>query len=175
MLMVQLQTGLGYSALSAGASLLPINFLMLALSGVAGRLARRIGAHWLIAAGALLCAAGALLFMRVEQGASYMTTVLPGAIVFGLGLATLVAPLTATMMASAAQELKGVASAFNNAVARVAGLLAVAVIPLAAGVAGNADVEAISKGFSTAMAICAGLCLAGALVTLFELRPRRSG
>jgi EmrB/QacA subfamily drug resistance transporter len=170
LLMLQLQEGLGYSALQAGASLLPINVLMVLLSPVAGRLATRWGARWLIAAGAAFCAGGALVFMTVKPGAVYATTVLPAATLFGLGLATLVAPLTAAMMASAEDTLKGVASAFNNAVARVAGLLATVIVPLAAGIAGRADVGAVTSGFASAMAICAGLCLMGGIVAAVALR-----
>ena len=169
LLMLQLQEGLGYSALQAGASLLPINVLMVMLSPVAGRLATRWGARWLVAAGAAFCAGGSLLFMTVKPGAAYTTTVLPAASLFGFGLATLVAPLTAAMMASADDSLKGVASAFNNAVARVAGLLATVLIPLAAGIAGHADVQAVTTGFATAMAICAGLCVMGGMVAAAAL------
>jgi EmrB/QacA subfamily drug resistance transporter len=166
LLMLQLQEGLGYSALQAGASLLPINVLMVMLSPMAGRLATRWGARWLIAVGAAFCAGGSLLFMTVKPGAMYTMTVLPAASLFGLGLATLVAPLTAAMMASADDELKGVASAFNNAVARVAGLLAIVLIPIVAGIAGSNDVRAVGRGFATAMAICAGLCLTGGVFAL---------
>ena len=163
LLMLQLQEGLHYSALKAGASLLPINVLMLALSPVSGRLASKHGARWLIAIGALLCAGGSVLFGRIHAGAHYATTVLPAAALFGLGLATLVAPLTTAMMNSAAQELKGVASAFNNAVSRVAGLLATAVIPMAIGIGGHASVGAVARVFNQAMLLCAALCVAGAI------------
>jgi hypothetical protein len=114
--------------------------------------------------GAILAAIAQLLYVRVKPGASYLGTVLPATICFGLGLGTLVAPLTAAMMASAKDQLKGVASAFNNAVSRVAGLLATAIIPLAVGIAGQTHLQNVTHGFAAAMMICAGLCLVGGLL-----------
>ena len=90
-------------------------------------------------------AAGLLLWTRVEVGATYVEAVLPGAIVFGLGLACTVAPLTATIMASADSEHLGAASGVNNAIARLAGLLAVAILPIVVGL----DVSAVRPPPST--------------------------
>lgn len=86
--------------------------------------------------GSLVAAAGMLLFARVQLGARYVMSVLPAAIVFGVGLAAFVAPLTAVALGALGERRAGLASGVNNAVARLAGLLAVAVLPLAAGLGG---------------------------------------
>jgi EmrB/QacA subfamily drug resistance transporter len=166
LLMLELQSVLGYSALRAGSSLLPINVLMLLISPRIGRLAERIGARRPMAVGALLAAVGMVLFTRVRPGASYAASVLPAVLVFGLGLAIFVAPLTSAVLASVPEERVGVASAVNNAVARLAGLLATAIIPLAAGMAGahGLETEQIARGFVRGMWISVALCVAGAVV-----------
>jgi MFS family permease len=169
--MLQLQQGLGYSALAAGASLLPINVLMLALSPVAGRVAHRIGPRIPMVGGALVAAAGMFLFARVRPGASYSTSVVPAAIVCGLGLSWFVTPLTSVALGALGEKLAGLASGVNNAVARLAGLLATAVLPLAAGLGGLHSLKgpALSAGFARAMIISAALCVAGALVAWFTV------
>ncbi|HSK18456.1 MAG TPA: MFS transporter [Longimicrobiales bacterium] len=175
LLMLQLQNGLGISPLSAGAALLPINFLLVVLSPFAGGWATRIGARLPMTLGASLAGAGMLLFVRVQPGADYIRAILPALVVFGLGLGLLVAPLTAAVLEAAPQELKGVASAFNNAVARIAGLLAVALLPLAAGMAGTGDIggATLTRGFARAMVISAGLCFCGAVVAFFTMDSTR--
>src|SRR5690606_17166051 len=129
----ELQVALGYSALEAGASLLPITVLMLLLSARMGALAQRIGPRGPMTIGPLVVGAGMLLYTRVEPGASFWTSVLPAGTVFGLGLAITVAPLTATVLAAVRPSELGIASGVNNAAARLAGLLAVAVLPAAVG------------------------------------------
>jgi Na+/melibiose symporter-like transporter len=171
LLMPQLQNNLGYSALTAGAALLPVSALMLALSPVAGRVAARIGPRLPMTVGALIAAGAMLLFSRIEPGASYLGVVLPAALVFGLGLGTLVAPLTAAVLAAAEQGKAGVASGINNAAARLAGLLAAAALPLAAGIGGitRLDGPEFAAGYVRAMWICAGLCVAGSVVALLTI------
>jgi hypothetical protein len=108
-----------------------------------------------------------LLLTRIGVHASYLADVLPAVVIFGLGLAMTVAPLTATVLASADVRHAGVASGVNNAVARAAGLLAVAGLPAAAGL-GAASYHSpvlFSAGFRTAMLICAGLLLLGSLLS----------
>jgi EmrB/QacA subfamily drug resistance transporter len=175
-LMVQLQGVLGYGGLAAGASLLPINVLMLVLSPRAGRWGERSGARVPITIGALLAAAGLALFSRVGPGAGYVTEVLPATLVFGAGLAVLVAPLTSSVLAVAEEGRAGVASAVNNAAARLAGLLATALIPLATGIGGLDDFAgpAFAAAFRQAMWISAALCAAGGVVawlTVTECGP----
>jgi len=174
LLMLQLQNVLGYSALEAGASLMPINVLLLIMSPVAGRLAERQGARLPMTAGSLVAAVGMLLFVLVRPGASYWTSVLPAAIVFGIGLSSLVAPLTMVALASLGESRAGLASGVNNSVARVAGLLATAIIPLAAGLGGAQSLSGatLANGFTRAMFICAGLCALGSVVSLLTMSGR---
>ncbi|WBQ04815.1 MFS transporter [Kribbella sp. CA-293567] len=175
LLVVYLQTALGYDALTAGASLLPMTLLMLGLSGYAGALSEKIGARIHMTVGPLFMAGGFLLMMRVEPGAKYLTAVLPSVVVLGIGLVCTVAPLTATVLSAVEDDHAGVASGVNNAIARTAQLLAVAAIPLAAGITGDSyrDPAAFSDGFRTAMWISAGLAVAGAVLAWVTLAPRK--
>jgi EmrB/QacA subfamily drug resistance transporter len=172
LLVLDLQVVAGFSALAAGAALLPVTLIMLTLSSRSGALAQRIGPRLQMTAGPLIAAAGLLLTVRIDAGASYLRDVLPAVVLFGLGLATLVAPLTATVLAAAPPGHAGVASGVNNAVARAAGLLAVALIPTLAGLSG-ADYQsaaAYRAGFRTAILIAAGLLVAGGLLSATLIR-----
>jgi MFS family permease len=156
--------------MGAGVATLPVTALMLALSARAGQLADRIGPRVPMAVGPLGIAAGLVLLSRLREGDTYLGGVLPGVIVFGLGLTTTVAPLTATVLAAASQRYAGIASGINNAVSRGAGLLAIAVIPGIAGLTGQAyqNPAVFASGFRTAMLISAALSAAGgALAWLF--------
>lgn len=168
LLVLHLQVVGGFSPVSAGAALLPVTALMLLLSARAGAVAQKIGPRWPMAGGLLVAAAGMLLVGRIGTGASYVRDVLPAVTVFGLGLSAVVAPLTATVLATARSRHAGVASGVNNAVARAAGLLAVAAIPPLTGLTGGAlrDPEAFADGFGLSMTVCAALLAAGAVLTL---------
>jgi EmrB/QacA subfamily drug resistance transporter len=179
-LMLQLQSVLRYSPVAAGASLLPIFGLMLMFSPLAGRVAERRGPRLPMVVGCLTAGAGSLLFIRVRPGANYATTVLPAAVVFGLGLACFVAPLTSVALGALDERLAGLASGVNNAVARLAGLLATAVIPLAIGLGGARDLQAdeLAIGFARTTIICAVLCVAGSVVAALtigdSIQPREA-
>jgi EmrB/QacA subfamily drug resistance transporter len=166
LLVAFLQISLGYSPIAAGAASLPVTALMLLLSPRSGALAQRIGARIPLTAGPLVIAVGLLLLTRIEPGDSYVSSVLPAVIVFGLGLTLVVAPVTATVLAAADARHSGIASGINNAVARVAGLLAVAVLPLIAGLTGDSfyDPSAMTDGFHVAMVACAVLAALGGLL-----------
>jgi EmrB/QacA subfamily drug resistance transporter len=161
-----LQISLGYSPVAAGAASLPVTLLMLLLSARAGALAQRIGPRIPLAAGPCAIAMGLLLMTRINPGDSYVSSVLPAVVVFGLGLTLVVAPVTATVLAAADARHSGIASGINNAVSRVAGLLAVAVLPLVAGLTGEKFYEpaAMTHGFHVAMLACAALALVGGLL-----------
>ncbi len=170
LLPVQLQVVLGYSALGTGMALLPLTAVMLVLSARVGRIAQRIGPRLPMTAGSALAAAGMWLMVRIDGDARYAADVLPAVLVLALGLSLVVAPLTATVM-SAAGPRAGVASAINNDVARIASLLAVAVLPIAAGLGGGdlADPAALGEGFRTGVLICALLCAGGAVVSALAI------
>ena len=159
---INLQVVAGFPPLAAGMALLPVTVIMLVLSARAGALAGRIGPRLPMTLGPLVCAAGVLLLSRIGAQATYTTDVLPAVIVVGLGLALTVAPLTATALASAQDRHAGVASGVNNAVARTAGLLAIAILPLVSGLGSSfTDPLALGPAYRTSMLICAALLLAG--------------
>jgi EmrB/QacA subfamily drug resistance transporter len=176
LLVVELQTELGYSALEAGSALLPVTILMLLLSARAGALAQRIGPRLPMTVGPLVVAGGLMLWTRVDAGATYVGAVLPGAVVFGLGLSLTVAPLTATIMAAAEERHLGIASGINNAVARLAGLLAVALLPALVGLDVSSSGQpggGFDAGVDKAMAVAAVLSIGGALVSLLTVSTVR--
>jgi EmrB/QacA subfamily drug resistance transporter len=172
LLPVVLQLVSGYTPLASGAALLPVTVIMLTLSARSGALAARIGPRLQMTVGPLVIAAGLALFVRVGSGGSYLVEVLPAVLVFGLGLAVNVAPLTATALAAAPAEHAGVASAVNNDVARAAGLIAVAVLPAAAGITGAdyLDPTALAAGFHVAVLIAAAACVVGGVIAAVTIR-----
>jgi EmrB/QacA subfamily drug resistance transporter len=168
LLVVQLQTSLGYAPTAAGLAGLPITVLMLVLSARSGRLAQRFGPRAQLVLGPLLLAAALLLMRRIVPGAGYLDTVLPAVAVFGLGLATLVAPVTATALAAAPDRHAGVASGVNNAIARTGSLLAVAVLPLVTALRGTdyADPVALTAGWRMALVAAAVITALAAVLAL---------
>jgi EmrB/QacA subfamily drug resistance transporter len=173
LLVVQLQVSLGFSALEAGLAGLPVTVLMFFLSPRAGELSQRIGPRVPMTVGPLLAAAGIALLARVDQNASYLSAVLPGVVMFGIGMGITVAPLTTTVLAAADDRHSGIASGVNNAVARSAQLLAVATLPAVVGLTGTAfeDPEAFSAGFRNAMLISAATVFLGGLIAWFRIDP----
>ncbi len=166
-----LQISLGYSAIAAGAASLPVTLLMLLFSARSGALAQRIGARIPLTVGPLVIAAGMLLMTRIDPGDSYVSTVLPAVLVFGAGLTLVVAPVTATVLAAADARHSGIASGINNAVSRVAGLLAVAILPLIAGLTGDEfyDPAAMADGFKIGMVATAALAALGGVLAWFTI------
>ncbi len=174
-LTIHLQDDLGYSALEAGSATLPVTAMMLFFAAKSGALAQRIGPRLQMIVGPIVIAASFLLLAGIKSGSGYLTDVLPGVLVFGVGLVITVAPVTATVLAAVEDRYVGVGSAINNAVARVASLLAIAVLPALAGVAGSET--SLSDGYTRAMVICAALAAVGAIICLAtvdnaEARPR---
>jgi EmrB/QacA subfamily drug resistance transporter len=182
LLPVVLQVVWGYSPLASGLALLPLTIILLALSARSGQLATRIGPRLQMSAGPVVVGAGLAMLTLVTSGSNYVVYVLPAVVVFALGLAITVAPLTATAMSSAPAELSGIASAVNNDVARFGGLLAVAVLPALAGITGTVYLhpDALAAGFRTAALISGATCAAGGVLAAFtitnpERAPRPAG
>jgi EmrB/QacA subfamily drug resistance transporter len=175
LLPIQLIQVSGYTALQAGISLLPVTLIMLLLSARSGALAARIGPRLQMTVGPFVIAAGFALFARIGPAGDYLTEVLPAVLVFGFGLAINVAPLTSTVLAAAPAENAGAASAINNDVARAASLVAVAVLPAAAGLTGSAYLhpETFSAGFRMAAFISAALCVGGGILAGLTIRNPR--
>jgi EmrB/QacA subfamily drug resistance transporter len=169
LLVVQLQTSLGYSATAAGAAPIPVTIIMLTLSARVGRLAQRIGPRKPLTVGPIVTAAGMLLMSRIGPDSTYLSDVFPAVVVFGLGLALIVAPVTATALAAVDERHSGVASGVNNAVSRAAQLIAVAALPAIVGIGGSdySDAQAFSESFGDAMVITAVVAAAGAAVSWF--------
>ncbi|MFN8078239.1 MAG: MFS transporter [Kineosporiaceae bacterium] len=168
LLVLKLQVVAGFSPLLAGAALLPLTVLMLLFSSASVALADRIGPRVQLVLGPLLAAAGLLATLRIDGTSSYWVDVIPATALFGLGMTTLVAPLTSAVLAAAPVQHAGVASGVNNAVARAASLLAVAVIPAAAGLGGDdyRSVVDFAAGYRSAMLLCAGLLVLGSLMAI---------
>jgi EmrB/QacA subfamily drug resistance transporter len=157
----------GYSPLKSGLSLLPITIIMFTLSPRTGALAIRFGPRLFMGVGPLIAGAGLLGLVRLRPGFSYWIDLLPALVVFSVGLSMTVAPLTATVLANTREHEAGIASAVNNAVARVAGLLGIAVV--GAAVAGSQNSLDVS-GFRLAMLISAALVASGGLIGLLGIR-----
>jgi EmrB/QacA subfamily drug resistance transporter len=176
-LVLALQVVVGYTPLKAGVSLLPVTLIMLAFSARAGSLSQRIGPRIPMTAGPILAAVGVVGLTRIGPAPSYVLDVLVPVSVFGCGLSLTVAPLTATALGSVPASHAGLASGVNNAVARVAGLLALAVLPLVVGLSGQSytDPAVLEPAFRTVMWVCVGLLIiGGALSAVFVRAPRIS-
>ena len=177
LLVVHLQQVLQYSPLAAGLATLPVTGIMLALSSRAGELADRSGPRLPMTVGPLLIAAAFLLLSRIDRETSYVSGVLPGVAVFGLGLSLTVAPLTATVLAAAPARHAGVASGVNNAISRGAGLIAIAIVPGLSGLTGDAyrNPQVFTAGFRSAMLISAGLAAVGGALAWSLIRNAVAG
>jgi predicted MFS family arabinose efflux permease len=177
LLPVVLQVVGGYSPLASGVALLPLTLVMLLLSSTSGRLASRIGPRLQMSVGPVVVGCGLALLSRLTTDSSYLTGVLPAVLVFGLGLAVTVAPLTATALAAAPVEHAGLASAVNNDVARIGGLIAVAVLPALSGISGSAYLHPrqLADGFRTATLIAGAWCVAGGVLAAVGIRNPTTG
>jgi EmrB/QacA subfamily drug resistance transporter len=172
LLAVQLQVVAGYTALGTGTALLPITVAMLLLSARAGQLAQRIGPRLPMTVGPLICAVGVLLMRTIGPDSHYVTDVLPAVTIFGLGLALLVAPLTATVLGAADVRHAGIASGVNNAVARAAGLIAVAALPALSGISGDdyGNPASFTAGFRVSLLIATALLVIGSGIAFATIR-----
>lgn len=162
---VYLQVGMGYSAVAAGASGLPVTILLMLASSWIGGLVSKHGPRWFLTAGPLVMGVGLAWLSRLRPGDGFWTGVLPAMLVFAVGLVLVVAPVTTAALGDITPEQSGTASGINNAVARVAGLLGIAVLPALAGVRGDG-----TTGFGAAMLLSAGLCAVGGVVAAIGFR-----
>jgi EmrB/QacA subfamily drug resistance transporter len=166
-LVLFLQQLAGYSALRSGLALVPITVVMFVLSPRVGRLSMRYGPRLFMGVGPLVAAAALVGLMRLKPGFSYWIELLPPLLLFSVGLSMIVAPLTATVLADAGEHDAGIASGVNNAVARVAGLLGIAVVgALVAGRDNTLDVS----GYRMSMLVTAALVACGGVIGLFGIR-----
>jgi len=177
-LVLFLQQVAGYSALASGLTTLPVKLVMFVLSRRFGALADRLGPRLFMGGGPLVAAGGILLLLRTGREVDFVTDLLPGLLVFSLGLAMTVAPLTATVLADVDEHDAGIASAVNNAVARVAGLIGISATGVVVANALPADVlgpdPASVRAFHQVLVICAALVAAGGVAGLVGIaNPRR--
>jgi EmrB/QacA subfamily drug resistance transporter len=171
LLVIYLQEVAGYSALESGLAGLPVTVLIFVLSRRFGALSARLGPRLFMGLGPLVAAAGVLTLVRVDARVDYMTDVFPGMVLFGFGLATTVAPLTTTVLAEVEPGRSGIASGVNNAVARVAALLGIAVLGVA--VAGRSGAALDPDGFRVGVALVAALIAAGGVLGVVGIRNER--
>ncbi len=177
LLPVVLQVVDHYSPLESGVALLPMTLVMLLFSARSGRLAARIGPRLQMGLGPIVVGAGLALLSRAPDGSGYVRYVLPAVLVIAAGLATTVAPLTSTALNSVSERHAGLASAVNNDVARLGGLIAVAVLPALGGIAGLGYLhpETLAHGFQRAVVIAGALCVVGGVLAAIGIRnPTRS-
>ncbi|NUW39253.1 MFS transporter [Nonomuraea rhodomycinica] len=172
LLVVQLQVVSGFKPVAAGLALLPTTVLMLVLSPAAGEVAKRYGPRLPMTLGIVVAGLGFLWMSTISTGASYALQVLPAVAVFGLGLSAAVAPLTATVLATAEERYAGTASGVNNAVARTGSLLAVAAVPPLVGLVGDAFERpaVFDAGFRAAMVVSAVMMFVSAAITFLAIR-----
>ena len=182
LLPVDLQLVDRYSPLESGLATLPVTLMMFVLSARSGALAARIGPRLQMSMGPIVAGAGLILLRLAASGSAYLTHVLPAVLVFGVGLVITVAPLTTTALGAAPAENAGVASAVNNVVARAAGLLAVAILPVVAGITGGHALvpHHFALGFRSAVLYAGIACMMGGVVGWFTItncraRRRRRG
>jgi predicted MFS family arabinose efflux permease len=170
-LVLFLQQLAGYSPFRSGLATVPITVVMFFLSPRVGRLSMRFGPRFFMGIGPLICAASLVWMRELSPGFNYWTTLLPQLLIFAVGLSLIVAPLTSTVLADAGERDAGIASGVNNAIARVAGLVGIAVVGAAIAGSGN---ELDMPGYRTAMAITAGLIAVGGLIGLTSITNRRT-
>jgi predicted MFS family arabinose efflux permease len=163
-IVIYLQQGIGLSATLAGLVLLPVTIFNIALSSWFGTLAGRYGPRWFMAGGPALASVGFLLMLAIDEPFDFVTQALPGVLLFGLGLTMTIAPLTSAILGAIDPRQSGIASATNNAVSRVAGLIAIAVLGLVIGT------EVDGAWFDRALILCAALLAAGAITSAIGIR-----
>ncbi|MET4581676.1 EmrB/QacA subfamily drug resistance transporter [Conyzicola nivalis] len=164
LLTVFLQEVGGFSATAAGLTFLPMTLISIALSATFGALAGKYGPRLFMGLGPILAGVGYLLMLSIEEDVNYWTQVFPGVILFSLGLTATVAPLTAAILGSISPEQSGIGSAINNAISRIAGLVAIAFVGVIVG--SQLTVESFHRG----LLVTAVLLIVGGVVSLVGIR-----
>jgi hypothetical protein len=166
LVVLQCELRLGYSATAAGAALIPESAVFLIVSPLVGGLVARIGTRWPMAAGIMLVAGGFAWLSVARPGHSYLATILPGAVLWGLGIGLAVAPLTAGVLAAVADRDLGEASGINDAASRIGGVVVIALVPVLLGAGRSTSLaQPLAANYQTAMLVMAGLSVAAAVIT----------
>ncbi len=168
LVVIQLQETVGYSAFQTGLAFIPVTIFMFLLGSRSGQFAQDHGPRTQMLVGAVLFAAGQFLLVGLTEGANYVTQVLPGVVLLGLGLAVFVPPITAWALAAATEDHAGVAAGVNTAVAGIAELMSVAALPLIAGISGGAIAQ-IGLGFDRAMVVSGVLSVIGGAIAWLSI------
>jgi EmrB/QacA subfamily drug resistance transporter len=176
LVVLQCQLRLGYSATEAGAALIPESAVFLLVSPFIGGLVARVGTRWPMAIGILVVAGGFAWLSAARPGQSYVQAILPGALLWGLGIGLTVAPLTAGVLAAVDDADLGEASAINDAASRVGGVVLIALVPALLGVGGSDELAGpLANRYQTAMLVMAALSVVAAIITvMFVARGRPS-
>ena len=176
LLVLRCELTLGYTATAAGAVLIPSSVIFLVLSPVSGALVRRIGPRRLMTAGILAVALGFLWLAHAHPAGTYAEAILPGVLLWGLGLGLTVTPLTAAVLAAVSDADLGEASAISDVASRLGGAIMTALVPVLIGVqAGSTLTEALAHGYRPAMIVLAGLCLVAAVISAIYVQDSRTG
>ncbi len=169
---VFVQLAMGYSALAAGAAGLPVTVLLALFSSRVGGLVSRWGPRWFLTAGPIVMALGLIWLSTLAPGSTYVASVLPAMTLFAIGLVLVVAPVTTAALIDIGPAQSGTASGVNNAVARVAGLIAIAVLPAAAGI--SASGTGLEEGFHASLLMASGLCAVGGIIAAVGFRSQKN-
>jgi EmrB/QacA subfamily drug resistance transporter len=175
LVILECELRLGYSAAQAGAALIPESVIFLVLAPVSGTLVKKFGARWLMVSGTLAVAAGYFWLSAAHPGQSYAAGILPGIVLWGLGLGLSVTPLTAAVLAAVGDADLGEASGINDASSRIGGVIVIALVPVLIGVTGGQGyARALAHGYLPSMIVMGGLCVAAALVTALFVSDART-
>ena len=175
LVLLQLQLQLGYSAAQAGAALIPTTVLLLAIAPISGALVSRIGPRWPMVAGILAVALGFLWLSAAQPGASYVESILPPAMLWGIGIGVAVTPLTAAVLAAVSDADLGEASAINDAAARVGSVVVIALVPLLIGAGAVANLaDALEHGYQPAMIAMAVMTALAAVIAAAFVSDQRA-
>jgi len=175
LLVLRCELTLNYTATAAGAVLIPSSVIFLVLSPVSGALVRRIGPRRLMTAGILAVAVGFVWLALAGPAGTYAETILPGVLLWGLGLGLTVTPLTAAVLAAVSDADLGEASAISDVASRLGGAIMTALVPVLIGVqAGRSLTEALANGYRPAMIVLAGLCTVAAVISAIYVQDSRA-